>query len=73
MESENKMIYGLKKTEYMVINTRKEPDEAIEERVKERTVQETDICRYLGMVIIKSGNLKDDILELNKKCEVINR
>ena len=25
------------------------------------------------MVINKSGNLKDHILELNRKCEVINR
>ena len=25
------------------------------------------------MVINKSGNLKDQILELNRKCEVINR
>ena len=25
------------------------------------------------MIINKSGNLKDRILELNKKCEVINR
>ena len=25
------------------------------------------------MIIHKSGNLKDHILELNRKCEVINR
>ena len=42
----------------MVINTAKEPEEAIEERVKEEIVQETDIYKYLGMVINKSGNLK---------------
>ena len=58
MEIEKKMIYGLKKTKYMVINTAKEPEEAIEERVKEEIVQETDIYKYLGMVINKSGNLK---------------
>ena len=34
MEIEKKMIYGVKKTKYMVINTEKEPKEAIEERVK---------------------------------------
>ena len=34
MEIEKKMIYGLKKTKYMVINTRKEPEEVIEERAK---------------------------------------
>ena len=50
MEIEKKIIYGLKKTKYMVINTGKEPEEIIE-RVKEGIVQETDIYKYLGMVI----------------------
>ena len=49
------------------------PEEIIEERVKEGIVQETDIYKYLGIVINKLGNLKDHILELNRKCEVINR
>ena len=61
MEIERKMIYGLNKTKCMVINTGKELEEAIEERVKEGIVQETDIYRYLGMVINKSGNLKDHV------------
>ena len=73
METEKKMIYGLKKTRYMVINTGKEPEEVIEERVKEGIVQEVDIYKYLGMVINKSRNLKNHILELNRKCEVITR
>ena len=73
METEKKMIYGLKKTRYMVINTGKEPEEVIEERVKEGIVQEVDIYKYLGMVINKSGNLKNHILELNRKYEVITR
>ena len=51
------MIYELKKTKYMVINTRKKSEQAIEEEVKEGIVQETDIYKYLGMVINKSGNL----------------
>ena len=59
MEIEKQIIYVLKKTKYMVINTGKEPEEAIKERVKEEIVQEKDICKYLGMVINKSGNLKD--------------
>ena len=67
------MIYGLKKTKYMVINTGKEPEEVIEKRVKEGVVQESDIYKYLGIVINKSRDLKDHILELNGKCEVINR
>ena len=71
MEIEKNMIYGLKKTKYMIINTRKEPEEVIEERVKEGIVQERDIYKYLRMVINKLGNLKDHILELNRKCELI--
>ena len=43
MDIEKKMIYGLKKTKYMVINTAKEPEEVIKERVKQGIVQETDI------------------------------
>ena len=73
MEIERKMIYGSKKTKYMVIKMGNEPEEVIEERVKERIVQETDIYKYLGMVINKLENLKDHILQLNGKCEVINR
>ena len=57
----------------MVINTGTEPEEVIQQRVKERIVQEIDIWKYLGMVINKSGNLKNHILELNGKCEVINK
>ena len=68
MEIENKMKYRLKKTKYMTINTAKEPEEEIEETVKEGIGQETDIYKYLGMVINKSGNLEDHILELNRKC-----
>ena len=36
-------------------------------------VQETAIHEYLEMVIIKSENLEDHILEINRKCEVVNR
>lgn len=57
----------------MTINTAKEPEEEIEEIVKEGIGQETDIYKYLGMVINKSGNLEDHILELSRQCEVINR
>ena len=49
-----------------------EPEETIEERVKEGIVCKTDIYKHLGGVINKEGNLKDHILEWNKKCEVIN-
>ena len=43
MEIEKKIIYGLKKTKYVVINMGKEQEEVIEERVKEGIVKETDI------------------------------
>ena len=45
MEIEKKMIYGLKKTKYIVINKGKESKKVIEERVKERLVQETYIYK----------------------------
>ena len=67
VEIEKKMIYGSNKTKYMVINTRKEPEEVIEERVKEGIVQETDICKYLGIVINKFGNLEDHIYNRTKQ------
>ena len=57
----------------MGIDTEKEPDEAIEERVKEGTTQETDVYKYLGMAINKSGNFEDHILDLYRKCEVTDR
>ena len=57
----------------MVISTEKKLEEVIEGRVKEGIVQEIDIYKYLGMVINKLRNLKDHMLELNRKCEVINR
>ena len=57
MDIEKKNDIWIKETKYMVINTGKEPEEAIVERVKEGIVQETDIYKYLRMVINKSGNL----------------
>ena len=51
----------------------KEPEEVVEERMKEGIIQETYIYKYLGTVINKLGNLKDNILELNRQCEVIDR
>ena len=67
------MIYGQKKTKCMVINMGKEPEEVIEKRLKGEIVQESDIYKCLGMVINELGNVKDHILELDRKCEVINR
>ena len=71
MEIEKKMIYGLRKLNIWL--STQERNQRIEERVNEGKIQETDIYKYLGMVINKLGNLKDHILELNRKCKVINR
>ena len=67
------IYFLLKNCRPWVINTGKELEEVIEERVKEGIIQETNIYKYLGMVINKSGNLKGHIPELNRKCEVIKR
>ena len=50
----------------MITNTAEKPEEVIEERVKKGIFQEIDIYNYLGMVINKSGNMKDHKLELNR-------
>ena len=49
MTIEKKIIYGLRETKYMVINTGKKPKKAKEETVKERVVQETNMYKYLGI------------------------
>ena len=57
MEIEKKMVHGLNKTKYLMINTVKELEEGenvIKERAKEGIVQERDIFEYVGMVISKS-------------------
>ena len=58
MEIEKKVAWGLKKTKYMVINTRKKPEQAMQEKVKEGIIQETDIYKYLGMIINKTESWK---------------
>ena len=76
MEIEKKMVHGLKKTKYLMINTVKELEEGenvIKGRAKEAIVQERDIFEYVGMVISKSENFKDDTIQLKRKYEVINR
>ena len=73
MEIERKIIYELRQTKYMVINTGNEPEEAIEEIVKVGIAQKAAIYKNPEMVINKSGNLKDHTLELNRKFKVIKR
>ena len=74
MGLEKKMIYRLKKTKYMVINMGKESEEVYNRRKSKR--RNSSRNRYLqvpGKGKQKLGNSKDHILELNTKCEVINR
>ena len=76
MEIEKKMVHGLNKTKYLMINTVKELEEGenvIKGKAKEGIVQERDIFEYVGMVISKSENFKDDTIQLKRKYEVINR
>ena len=58
MEIESKIIYELKKTKYMVINTGNEPEEAIEEIVKVGIAEKTPIYKNPEMVISKSVKLE---------------
>ena len=57
MEIKKKVRYGLKKTNYMVIDTGKEADEVIDEKVKAGVVPETNKYRYVGVWVNKQGNL----------------
>ena len=57
MEIEKKMVHGLNKTKYLMINTVKKLEEGEnvkKGRAKEGIVQERDIFEYVGMVISKS-------------------
>ena len=75
MEIEKKMINRLKKTKYMVTNTGKKNYKRGNRRKSQRrnSSRNRDIYKYLKMVINRFGNLKDHVLELDRKCEVCNR
>ena len=51
----------------MVIKTGREPDETIQEEVKEGTVEETEEYKYLGVWVNKEGNCNLQIEKKNKK------
>ena len=70
MEKEKKIIFGLKKTKYMVAKTRRE--EEINETVKAGRILRTDKCTYLGMTMSTDGQLTEHIKELNSGCDIIN-
>ena len=56
MEKLKKTTYGLKKTNYMVMNTGREEEEAIEEEVKEGIVPRTSKYEYLGFFLDEKAN-----------------
>lgn len=66
METKKKMTYGLKKTKYMVVNTGKEPEEAINEGVHEGVVEKVDEYKYVGLWLNEDGNL---MLHLKRSME----
>ena len=71
MEKEKKISFSLKKTKYMIVKTGRE--EEINETVKAGRIQRTDKCKYLGMTILRDGQLTQHIKELNSRCDIINR
>ena len=73
METEKKIVYGLKKTKYMTIITGREKQEQIEEEVKERKIDEVDTYSYLGVMLNKESNLKEHIKETGNKASRIIR
>ena len=68
MERKKKFTFGLKKTNYMVIDTGREPIEEIKEKVKGGQVPETDEYKYVGLWVNKQGNC---ISHIEKKAKQI--
>ena len=68
MERQKKFTFGLKKTNYMVIETGKEPKEVIEEEVKEGVVRECSEYDYLGFWVNQEGNC---MLQIEEKAKEI--
>ena len=64
METLKKFTYGLKKTNYMIIETGREKDEEINEKVKLGSVLEVDEYNYIGLWLNKKGNCS---LQIEKK------
>ena len=68
MERKKKFTFGLKKTNYMVIDTGKELEEEIDEKVKGGKVSKTEEYKYVGLWISKKG---DCALHISKKAKQI--
>ena len=64
METIKKFTFGLKKTNFMVIDSARGKPEEIREEVKSGAVKETDEYKYVGFWINKKGNCQ---LQIQKK------
>ena len=64
METQKKFSYGLKKSKYMVINTGREKEDVIQEKLKKGEVQKINEYRYLGLWFNDKGNLITHIEKL---------
>ena len=69
MEVLKKFTYGLKKTNFMVIDTGKEQTEIIDEKVKEGLVKECQEYEYLGFWVNQQGNCQLQIEKRSKKIK----
>ena len=68
METKKKFTFGLKKTNYMVLNTGKEVEEEINEKVKGGTVSKTGEYKYVGLWVSEKGDCE---LHISKKAQKI--
>ena len=69
MERKKKFTFGLKKTNYMVVDTGREAAEEIDEEVRSGKVPETDEYKYVGLWINKEGNCRLHIVKKGKKIK----
>ena len=67
MEDLKKYTYGPKKTKYMVLNTGKEKEEAIEEDVSLGRITKTNEYKYVGFHLNESGNCLHHIEQKTSK------
>ena len=68
METKKKFTFGLKKTNYMIIDTGKEVAEEINEEVKQGKIPETDEYKYVGLWLNKAGNCE---MQIEKKSQEV--
>ena len=69
MERIKKFTYGLKKTQFMVVDSARGKAEEVNEKVKSGTVKETEEYKYVGFWINKKGNCQLQIQKKKKKLK----